>query len=82
MHKIFSNNQNIIKKNFPYIIAEVGVNHECSMHKAKKMISLASEAGANAVKFQSYKTKDVAVKNAPKANYQKNTTLQVTLISK
>ena len=26
----------ILLKKFPYIIAEVGVNHECSMHKAKK----------------------------------------------
>lgn len=35
-------------------IAEIGVNHEGNMDKAKKMITLAAEAGADAVKFQSY----------------------------
>ena len=59
----------------PYIIAEIGVNHDGFLNKAIKLIEAASKCGANAVKFQSYKTKDVAVKNAPKANYQKNTTL-------
>ncbi len=37
-------------------IAEIGVNHEGSMIKSKKMIALAAEAGADAVKFQSYST--------------------------
>ncbi|WP_420549389.1 N-acetylneuraminate synthase family protein [Curvivirga sp.] len=36
------------------IIAEIGVNHEGDLEKAKEMISLAAEAGADAVKFQSY----------------------------
>ncbi|MTI10572.1 N-acetylneuraminate synthase family protein [Curvivirga aplysinae] len=36
------------------IIAEIGVNHEGDLDKAKEMISLAAEAGADAVKFQSY----------------------------
>ena len=41
-----------IKK--PYIIAEIGVNHEGSMDIAKRLINDAKEGGADAVKFQSY----------------------------
>ena len=35
----------------PYVIAEIGVNHECSLIRAKKMIRLAKNGGADAVKF-------------------------------
>jgi len=38
----------------PYIIAEIGVNHEGSMKQAKRLIELAKEGGADAAKFQSY----------------------------
>jgi len=49
----------------PYIIAEVGVNHEGSMEKAKKLITLAKAGGADAVKFQTYKAETLASKNSP-----------------
>ncbi len=49
----------------PYIIAEVGVNHEGSLEKAKKLILLAKDGGADAVKFQTYKTETLASKNSP-----------------
>lgn len=49
----------------PYIIAEIGVNHEGSMKLAKKMIMDAAEAGAHAAKFQSYKAGLIASKNSP-----------------
>lgn len=49
----------------PYIIAEIGVNHEGSMQKAKLMIDQAKSGGANAVKFQSYKAETLASKNSP-----------------
>jgi N-acetylneuraminate synthase len=39
-------------KNIPFIIAEVGINHNGSMDIAKKLIDMAKNAGANAVKFQ------------------------------
>ena len=39
----------------PYVIAEIGVNHEGSIKMAKKMILLAKKGGADAVKFQTYK---------------------------
>ena len=49
----------------PYIIAEVGVNHECSISKAKKMIFSAAKAGASAVKFQYYKAEKITSKKSP-----------------
>lgn len=49
----------------PYIIAEIGVNHEGSIDKAKELIDLASEGGADAAKFQTYKAATLASKNSP-----------------
>ena len=49
----------------PYIIAEVGVNHGGDFNKALKLIDLASEAGANAVKFQTFKAGHLASRNSP-----------------
>ncbi|SFV60268.1 Legionaminic acid synthase [hydrothermal vent metagenome] len=57
-----------------FIIAEAGVNHNGSVRLAKKLIDVASEAKADAVKFQTFKTENVVSKNAQKAAYQKNTT--------
>ena len=59
-----------------FIIAEAGVNHNGSIDLAKKLIDVASNAGADAVKFQSFKADNLTTKNAQKANYQKNTTHQ------
>jgi len=50
---------------FPYIIAEAGVNHEGSMDLAKRLIDEAKEGGADAIKFQSYKAETLASKNSP-----------------
>ena len=49
----------------PYIIAEIGVNHEGSMDIAKRLINDAKEGGADAVKFQSYKAETLASKHSP-----------------
>ncbi|NTW83803.1 MAG: acetylneuraminic acid synthetase [Chlorobiaceae bacterium] len=49
----------------PYIIAEIGVNHEGSLDLAKTLIELAKEGGADAAKFQSYKAETLASKNSP-----------------
>ena len=57
-----------------FIIAEAGVNHNGSIELAKKLIDVASNAGADAVKFQSFKADNLATKNAQKAIYQKKTT--------
>lgn len=49
----------------PYIIAEIGVNHEGSMKTAKRLVNEAKEGGAHAVKFQSYKAETLASKDSP-----------------
>ena len=56
------------------IIAEAGVNHNGSIDNAKKLIDVAHQAGADYVKFQTFKTESVVTKTAGKAEYQKNLT--------
>lgn len=53
-----------------FIIAEAGVNHNGSIDYAKKLIDVAVEAGADAVKFQTFKTDKLVSRDAPKADYQ------------
>ena len=58
----------------PYLIAEIGVNHECSLELAKKQILLAKNSGATAAKFQFYKAHKIAAKVSPAywdTNYEK-----------
>jgi N,N'-diacetyllegionaminate synthase len=57
-----------------FIIAEAGVNHNGSIALAKRLIEAAAEAGADAVKFQTFKTANLVSKTAPKAEYQKQAT--------
>ncbi len=57
-----------------FIIAEAGVNHNGSIKLAKRLIDVAADAGADAVKFQTFKTENLVSKNADKAEYQKETT--------
>lgn len=52
------------------IIAEAGVNHNGDINIAKKLIEVASEAGADYVKFQSFIARDCVSKIAKKASYQ------------
>jgi len=49
----------------PYVIAEIGVNHEGSLELAKKLIELAKEGGADAAKFQTYKAETLASRHSP-----------------
>ena len=54
-----------------FIIAEAGVNHNGDINLAKKLIDVAVEAGADAVKFQTFKAEEVISEVAPMAEYQK-----------
>ncbi len=57
-----------------FIIAEAGVNHNGKLDLAFKLIDAAVEAGADAVKFQTFITEREISKHAEKAEYQKETT--------
>ena len=57
-----------------YIIAEVGVNHNGSLDIAKELAEAAKEAGADCVKFQTFKAEKLVSRSARKAAYQEGTT--------
>jgi N-acetylneuraminate synthase len=57
-----------------FIIAEAGVNHNGDISLAKQLIDIASGAGADAVKFQTFRADQVVSRHAPKAEYQTQTT--------
>lgn len=64
---------NLVKKKC-FVIAEAGVNHNGDISIAKKLIDKAFEAGADAIKFQTFKAENLVTREAPKAEYQKETT--------
>jgi len=53
-----------------FIIAEAGVNHNGSLDMARALVDVAAEAGADAVKFQTFKAELLATAQAAKASYQ------------
>jgi sialic acid synthase SpsE len=69
----------------PRIIAEIGVNHEGSLDRAKKLIDLAASAGADVCKFQTYSASRLAAKHASPAYWdtsKETTGSQYDLFSK
>ena len=55
-----------------FIIAEAGVNHNGEIKIAKRLIKEAAKAGADAVKFQTFKTENIVTKEAKLAEYQRD----------
>ena len=59
-----------------YVIAEAGVNHNGSNAMAFRLIDEAVASGVDAIKFQTFKAKNIVTKNAPKADYQVSSSQQ------
>ena len=70
------------KKNRVLIIAEAGVNHNGSIRKAKKLIDIAENSGADIVKFQTFDPKELVTVNAQKPIYQKKIHQKIKLNTK
>ena len=60
------------------IIAEAGGNHNGSLQKAYKLVDIAKNAGADYVKFQTFKAETLVSKDAPKAKYQKKNVKKIS----
>lgn len=65
-------NQEIGLNHPPYIIAEIGVNHDGDVNRALELTDAAAEAGADAIKLQFFETDRLMSKAAKLAAYQKN----------
>ena len=64
-----------IGKNYPvFFIAEAGVNHNGSVKLGKRLIDIAVQAGADAVKFQNFIADEIILPKAPKSKYHIETT--------
>lgn len=57
-----------------FVIAEIGVNHNGDMDMAHRLVDEATSAGADAVKFQTFRAEFLVSNHSKKANYQLETT--------
>jgi N,N'-diacetyllegionaminate synthase len=57
-----------------FIVAEAGVNHDGDPARARRLVDVAAECGADAVKFQTFRVDSLLTRAAPKAGYQVETT--------
>lgn len=75
MKKSVTINNHAINERLPvFIIAEAGVNHNGELEKALQLVDIAAEIGADAVKFQTFRTNEVVTDKAPMAKYQEKNT--------
>lgn len=67
LKRLFENPSDLINRSpcRPYVIAEAGVNHEGNINIAHRLIGEAAEAGADAIKFQTYKAETLASRESP-----------------
>ncbi len=69
MRKLIINNKTITDESNPYVVAEIGQNHQGSLENAKKLFLAAKECGADAVKLQKRDNKGLFTKAAYNKNY-------------
>jgi len=65
LEELIASTEILNRIDWPYIIAEAGVNHEGDMDLAFRLIDEAKEGGADAIKFQTYKAETIASKDSP-----------------
>lgn len=70
MHDVINIDGKAFSSQHPFIVAEIGINHNGDMGLAKETIAAAAEAGADSVKFQNYKTEDFLFDNTLTLTYQ------------
>lgn len=61
----------VLRKDHVFIIAEAGVNHNGRLDLALQLVDVAAKAGADAVKFQTFKAEQVVTEKGQMASYQK-----------
>ena len=72
----------LIGENCPvFFIAEAGVNHNGSISNAKKLVDIAFSAKADAIKFQTFKAKNLNIPESPKSTYHIETTGDDSVVS-
>lgn len=72
MDNLFLDNQKISLNSKPFIIAEAGINHNGNINTALRMIEVAKEIGASAIKFQTFKATDFCGDKNQKITYFSN----------
>jgi N-acetylneuraminate synthase len=71
LQKVFKVQDRVFDYLNPFVIAEIGVNHEGNMHRAHRMIDAIADAGGHCAKFQTYKADLLATKSTSPAYWDK-----------
>ncbi|KKT81452.1 MAG: N-acetylneuraminate synthase [Candidatus Yanofskybacteria bacterium GW2011_GWA2_44_9] len=75
MKKIIKIGDKFIGKGYPvFVMAEAGVNHNGKLDLALKLVDAAADAGADAIKFQTFRAEEVVIAEGEMAEYQKKNT--------